>query len=192
MRDKDGIIYEPLVPRAGQKLVAKCSVVGLTPENQKSVSWILKRENDRKTITLAINNDVFQFQSPIMRLRAYHELNSNDWFLIFNPLDRDDIGNLTCLLADTGGRDIMITRYLNVHSEPIILESSTKDIEVFNGENVTLTCIAQGYPKPSISWIRADSKPFHNGIVRYDVRDKFVFKNQPLKKYFISFKGKCT
>lgn len=117
MRDKDGIIFDPIVPRAGESMTAKCTVVQLTPENRKSVSWRLNRQNDGKVFYLATNNDVFQFKNPIQRLWAYHELNSHDWYLYFNPLDRDDIGNLTCYLADTGGEEVSLTRYLDVHSK---------------------------------------------------------------------------
>jgi len=117
MRDKDGIIFDPIVPRAGEMMLAKCTVVQLTPENRKSVSWRLQRQNDGKVFYLATNNDVFQFKNPIQRLFAHHELNSNDWYLEFNPLDRDDIGNLTCYLADTGGEEVSLTRYLDVHSK---------------------------------------------------------------------------
>lgn len=168
MRDKDGIIFDPIVPRAGEMMLAKCTVVQLTPENRKSVSWRLQRQNDGKVFYLATNNDVFQFKNPIQRLFAHHELNSNDWYLEFNPLDRDDIGNLTCYLADTGGEEVSLTRYLDVHSEPIILESSTKDVEVDIGDNFEFDCKAQGYPKPNISWIRAESKPLHDGLAKFN------------------------
>lgn len=117
MRDKDGIIFDPIVARAGEVITAKCTVVQLTPENRKSVSWRLNRQNDGKVFYLATNNDVFQFKNPIQRLWAYHELNSQDWYLVFNPLDRDDIGNLTCYLADTGEEEVSLTRYLDVHSK---------------------------------------------------------------------------
>jgi hypothetical protein len=126
MRDKDGIIFDPIVPRAGEKMTAKCTVVQLTPENRKSVSWRLERRNDGKVFYLATNNDVFQFKNPIQRLWAIHELNSHDWFLVFNPLDRDDIGNLTCFLADTGGEEVSLTRFLDVHSK----NKSLKNIQL--------------------------------------------------------------
>ncbi len=116
-RDKDGIIFDPIVPRAGEPILAKCSVVALTPENRKSVSWKLQRANDGKVFYLATNQNVFQFKNPIQRMWAMHELNSHDWFLYFNPLDRDDIGNLTCYVADTGSSEVSLTRFLDVHSE---------------------------------------------------------------------------
>ncbi len=95
-------------------------MIGLSPENIKSVSWNLKRFNDNKEFYIATDNNVFQFKSPIQRLFANHELNSNKWTITFNPLDRDDFGNLSCYLSDTGNLQVKLTRLLDVHSEPIV------------------------------------------------------------------------
>jgi hypothetical protein len=92
-------------------------VIGLTPENVKSVSWKLRRLNDGREFYLATDTNVFQFNAPIRRLFAYHELNSNKWSIKFDPLDRDDFGNLTCYLSDTGNREVSLTRLLDVHSK---------------------------------------------------------------------------
>ena len=182
---------------------AKCTVVQLTPENRKSVSWRLQRQNDGKVFYLATNNEVFQFKNPIQRLWATHELNSHDWYLYFSPLDRDDIGNLTCFLADTGEEEVSLTRFLDVHSknvviilnvlmeliviywsgEPLILESSTKDVEVDIGEDRNLSCIAQGYPQPIINWIRADSKALH-AVLDDKVQNIAKFNVKQFKKYW--------
>ena len=169
MYDPYGIIFDPMVPRAGQRITAKCSIVGRSPENIKSVSWMLDRQNDGKQIFLALNSMVFQFTKPIQRLHAFHNADENYWYLIFDPLDRDDIGNLTCSLADTGNEVVNLTRYLDVHSDPLILESSTKDVEVDIGEEVTLKCISQGYPMPNVSWIRGDGKPLPGGSAIHHV-----------------------
>ena len=81
-----------------------------------------------------MDTDVLQFNQPVPRLQAIHTTETSDWFLIFDPLDRDDIGNLTCKqnrstsrthlvcfflgrLTDTNLRDIYLTRFLNVISE---------------------------------------------------------------------------
>lgn len=37
MRDKDGIIFDPIAPRAGERLAAKCTLVGLTPNDKRHV-----------------------------------------------------------------------------------------------------------------------------------------------------------
>ena len=131
MRDPFGIIFDPIVPRAGQKypmltfldmlichlylyerILAKCSIVGRSPENIKSVSWNLNRQNDGKQFFLALNTMVFQFTTPIQRLHAFHDIEANDWYLLFDPLDRDDIGNLSCSIADTGNEVVNISRFL--------------------------------------------------------------------------------
>jgi hypothetical protein len=45
MRDKDGIIFDPLAPRAGERLIAKCTLVGLTDTDKRSVSILFCEEN---------------------------------------------------------------------------------------------------------------------------------------------------
>lgn len=49
------------------------------------------------------------------------------------------------------------------------MESSTKDIEVDIGASFDLECKAQGYPKPNISWIRADGKALFDGTAKHNV-----------------------
>jgi hypothetical protein len=50
MRDKDGIIFDPIAPRAGERLIAKCTLVGLTDTDKRSVRN--KIETLRKTFYL--------------------------------------------------------------------------------------------------------------------------------------------
>jgi len=88
-------------------------------------------------------------------------------------------------LTDTNLRDVYLTRFLNVISrkksslffylkfnelfilgEPLVLESSTKDIEVNEGDSVTLICNTQGYPTPKIEWQKADARPLSSGHIR--------------------------
>lgn len=38
MTDKDGIIFDPIAPRAGERLVAKCTLVGLAPSDKRHVN----------------------------------------------------------------------------------------------------------------------------------------------------------
>ena len=52
MRDKDGIIFDPIAPRAGERLVARCTLVGLTDTDKRSVKFTAK-------------NDFFSFLRPV-------------------------------------------------------------------------------------------------------------------------------
>lgn len=167
MRDKDGIIFDPIAPRAGERLVARCTLVGLTDTDKRSVSWELHRLNDNKKFFLATDDQVFQFNQPTRRLYAEHDMDSSDWYLIFDPLDREDYGDLTCMLADTGyNNSVYLKRRLVVYSEPFVVQSSTKDIEVNEGDNILLQCFAQGLPPPQIQWMKADATPLPDGNIR--------------------------
>ena len=42
MRDKDGIIFDPIAPRAGERMVARCTLVGLTDTDKRSVKFTAK------------------------------------------------------------------------------------------------------------------------------------------------------
>jgi hypothetical protein len=39
-----------------------------------------------------------------------------------------------------------------------VIERTTKDFETKVGSTVSLECHAEGYPEPSISWLREDKK----------------------------------
>ncbi len=123
--------------------------------------------NDNKKFFLATDDQVFQFAQPTRRLFAEHDMDSSDWYLIFDPLDREDFGDLTCMLADTGyNNPIFLKRRLVVYSEPFVVQSSTKDIEVSEGDNILLQCYAQGLPPPQIQWMKADASTLPDGNIR--------------------------
>ena len=72
------------------------------------------------------------------------------------------------MVTNTSIATLHINLWINL-GEPIRREPSTKDVEVDIGDNYNLDCKAQGYPRPNISWIRADSKPLHGGIAKFNV-----------------------
>ena len=43
-------------------------------------------------------------------------------------------------------------------SAPTIKNPNSTLIEVFIGDNVTMTCLADGVPTPSVSWFKLNSK----------------------------------
>ncbi len=50
MRDKDGIIFDPIAPRAGERLIAKCTLVGLTDTDKRSVRIKMKNSEKQKSV----------------------------------------------------------------------------------------------------------------------------------------------
>ena len=41
MRDKDGIIFDPIAPRAGEKLTATCTLVGMASDDKRHVNILI-------------------------------------------------------------------------------------------------------------------------------------------------------
>ena len=44
-------------------------------------------------------------------------------------------------------------------SPDILVNDSSRDVAIAEGQDVTLRCSATGYPQPNITWRREDSKP---------------------------------
>ena len=66
MRDKDGIIFDPIAPRAGEKLVAKCTLVGLTPNDKRHVSKC--REKKQRFLAVIFYASSFHVMKPEGRM----------------------------------------------------------------------------------------------------------------------------
>ena len=58
---------------------------------------------------------------------------------------------------------------------PSIIQSQTSNtVFVREGMNVNLTCMAEGYPHPNISWVRVSGDRMNNGLLRHDVSRDLV------------------
>ena len=57
---------------------------------------------------------------------------------------------------------------LVVAGPPAIVQGdTTQTVNVDEGHNVNLTCDADGYPKPNISWVRVNGEPLPAPYNRY-------------------------
>ncbi|KHJ40805.1 immunoglobulin domain protein [Trichuris suis] len=87
------------------------------------------------------------------------ENNGEAWILWINNVDGSDEGIYMCQI-NTNPMVAQIAS-LTVQKPPKInKKSTTHDIIVKEGSNATLTCVADGSPKPIVSWRRKD-----NGII---------------------------
>jgi len=57
----------------------------------------------------------------------------------------------------------------------IIQGATTQTVNVDEGHNVTLTCAANGYPTPNISWVRVNGETLPPPYSRYAVK-VFILK----------------
>ncbi|CAF0978834.1 unnamed protein product, partial [Adineta ricciae] len=72
--------------------------------------------------------------------------------LILNSIEWDDQGMYQCFLTNDVGEDTRST-WLKIKSEAPTVTVS-KDLIVFNGTDIQLTCTANGSPTPNITWFK--------------------------------------
>ncbi|XP_045114036.1 lachesin-like [Portunus trituberculatus] len=99
---------------------------------------------------------------------------ANTWTLHIDAVTRDDRGQYMCQV----NTEPMVTQsgYLDVVVPPEIVDdlSSGSSVVVQENGNVTLTCHAEGNPKPRISWVREDQRP-----ITISKRSKVVKHEEP-------------
>lgn len=127
----------------GRKAVLKCEVQNL--RNYK-VAWV---RVDTQTI-LTIHNNVIT-RNPRISLSRPGE---NLWYLHINNVQETDRGWYMCQI----NTDPMVHKsgYLEVVVPPQLSSRGPSDMVVREGDNVSLSCDATGYPPPHIVWRRED------------------------------------
>jgi hypothetical protein len=136
-------LVENVTVSHGRKAVLKCEVQNL--RNYK-VAWV---RVDTQTI-LTIHNNVIT-RNPRISLSRPGE---NLWFLHINNVQETDRGWYMCQI----NTDPMVHRsgYLEVVVPPKLTSRGGRDLVVREGDNVSLSCEATGYPPPHIVWRRED------------------------------------
>jgi len=137
-------IVENVTVSYGRKAVLKCEVENL--RNYK-VAWV---RVDTQTI-LTIHNNVIT-RNPRISLSRPGE---NKWYLHLNSVQESDRGWYMCQI----NTDPMVHRsgYVQVVVPPAIVNTGqAHDMVVREGDNITLSCDANGYPPPHIVWRRED------------------------------------
>lgn len=150
----DRIEFNPVEPKPGESVKIRCYLRNVDPSKavKPNILWSfrsIKSQNwriigDGSLITETFSN----------RLSGRKE--SDEVFeLVFRPIQDTDVGWIKCELANTEGQ-IFKSIELDVYSPPYI-SHITQDIYTKIGSKVVLECIAEGYPKPKVSWSRLGS-----------------------------------
>ncbi|CAB3410893.1 unnamed protein product [Caenorhabditis bovis] len=110
---------------------------------------------------------LLSFDEKLFRRRDKYELkprigdHHNEWVLTIKNVQEADRGNYSCQINT---EPVMIaTGELDVKVPPIVSRSTPAAVEVREGNNVSLTCKADGNPTPSVVWRRQDRQ-----IIRYN------------------------
>lgn len=170
----------PEIKRVGMTAYLNCTVAR---QNNNKVSWIQKSKNlvltsdDRVEVDESINEEVDGQQKYDVVKRPL--LDMMTYMLIIRRLVLTDSGVYTCQInvkaaTDHPSKDGVII----VQVPPTILPgSTTQTVTVVEGENTTLTCDADGYPTPNISWVRV------NGQTLPPPYNRYTYKGKVLKLY---------
>uniref|UniRef100_A0A5S6QDJ4 Ig-like domain-containing protein n=1 Tax=Trichuris muris TaxID=70415 RepID=A0A5S6QDJ4_TRIMR len=147
-----------------------------TPHFGKPMKDVTAQPGDNVSFTCHVKNlgrylVAFVRTDPTMLISWQHKMfaskrnkytienNGEAWILWINNVDGSDEGIYMCQI-NTNPMVAQIAS-LTVQKPPKInKKSTTHDIIVKEGSNTTLTCVADGSPKPVVSWRRKD-----NGVI---------------------------
>lgn len=131
------------------------------------VAWI---KADTQTI-LTIHKSVV---TRNYRITLKHHEHRN-WFLHIRNVSEDDRGYYMCQINTEPMRSQLT--YLDVSVSPNIIDDETSsDLVVNEGIDVTLTCRASGYPRPTVTWEREDNQE----ITLHSEKKVRVYKGEEL------------
>ncbi|XP_064106055.1 lachesin-like isoform X3 [Macrobrachium nipponense] len=160
-----GLVNDDRLPRFLEPIPNKTVVVGrdvilpCSVDNLKGykVAWIFV---ETQTI-LTIHHTIITKNPRFSLARNDHK----HWYLRISDVRPSDRGLYMCQVNS----DPMMSQvgYLDVQVPPdIIDEESSSEVDVKEGQDVTLECRARGSPKPVISWKREDGGKIdiNNGI----------------------------
>ncbi|XP_026320045.1 lachesin-like isoform X2 [Hyposmocoma kahamanoa] len=138
------VIQNVTVP-AGRSVRLACSVKNL---GSYKVAWM----HFEQSAILTVHNHVIT-RNP--RVSVTHDKHRT-WFLHISDVREEDRGRYMCQINTVTAKTQF--GYLHVVVPPTIDDSlSSSDVIVREGANVTLTCRANGSPKPTIKWKRDDN-----------------------------------
>ncbi|CAI5440102.1 unnamed protein product [Caenorhabditis angaria] len=110
---------------------------------------------------------LISFDERVFRSRDKYEVRSrvgdshNEWTLTIKNVDEADRGNYSCQVNTDPPQ--IVSGNLDVKVPPQIARKNPTDYIIQEGDNVTMLCRAEGNPKPTVTWRRADRQ-----IIRYN------------------------
>ncbi|RWS05571.1 Down syndrome cell adhesion molecule-like protein Dscam2 [Dinothrombium tinctorium] len=100
------------------------------------------------------------------------ETNSGVSTLIFEKVSRNDSGNYTCVVNNAYGEDK--TSFVLTIKVAMKWIEEPKDMTIVEGNGIIINCIAEGFPRPQISW-------WKNKNVILSHSERFEIKNAAYK-----------
>ncbi|XP_055851907.1 protein amalgam [Episyrphus balteatus] len=161
-------ITEDQVVSVGEAVEFNCTV-----ENVEgyAVGWS-KSTNDLGTgggVVLSIRG-VLSLSDPRYSIKEIKTDASSTYSFKIAKIEASDMGSYECQVIVSAIDKVTKSLKLSVKHPPIVSEEKTpKSVSVKEGENIEVTCYADGFPKPNLSWKREDNSimpaggTFHRG-----------------------------
>ncbi|GFS88056.1 down syndrome cell adhesion molecule-like protein Dscam2 [Nephila pilipes] len=128
-------IFFPDQVVTGQRTSAACTAVSGTPPME--FKWLKN------------GHSIKQNQQFSIRTSADYSI------LFIENVDLSTSGNYTCELSNSAGTDLY-TALLEVKEPPKWI-NEPKDAYFSAGDNISIECIASGFPVPNVTWMRSNS-----------------------------------
>ena len=158
----------PEVKQQGQTAYLNCSVINL--QAPAALQWVKKTTPTGNPFLISTDENV-KVGTVVEGKRKYDVVkirnnNREQFQLIIRSLTETDSGDYTCqiyLPNQNYKKWPQKIGHLTVQIAPTIKANSAASITVEEGENITLTCEANGIPSPNVTWKRGDGFPLPGG-----------------------------
>ncbi|XP_063439092.1 lachesin-like [Mytilus trossulus] len=158
----------PEVKKLGQTAYLNCSVINL--QSPAQLQWIKKNTSSGEPLHIS-SDETIRIDEIVEGQKKYDVVkygNTNRlmYQLIVRSLTETDAGNYTCqiYLPNQNYKEWpQKWGVLTIQVAPTIKDDNVTSITVQEGQNITLTCEANGNPAPNITWKRGDRFPLPNG-----------------------------
>ncbi|KAH8369344.1 hypothetical protein KR009_008812, partial [Drosophila setifemur] len=152
-------ISKDVVASVGDSVEFNCTVEKV---GQLSVSWAKRpSESDTSSVVLSMRN-ILSLPDQRYNVTVTDGPTSGSAIYTFRiqKIEVSDTGPYECQVLVSATEKVTKKLILQIKTPPIIEESTPKSSLVTEGQNLEVTCHANGFPKPTISWARE-----HNAVM---------------------------
>lgn len=150
-------ITENQIVGVGEAVEFNCTVEDV---GDYAVGWSKSSNgvaNNGGGVVLSIRG-VLSLSDPRYSIREIKTDKSTTYSFQIAKIEASDMGSYECQVILSSLDKVTRSLNLSVKHPPVVSEEKTpKSITVKEGDNVDVTCYADGFPKPNISWKREDN-----------------------------------